>query len=221
MHSTISQHRNPDGEDPTIQLVLDAKRGDGAAIDALLRRCLPPLQRWAHGRLPAIARGQLDTCDLVQEVALHTLGRLAAFEPRQQGGITWYLRQATMNRIRDEIRKVVRRPRAVPLPEDLRSNRPSPLADAIEAEDYKRYRGAVSQLSPKDRALIVARVDRGWSNKMIAERLGMPSVSAANMAVLRAVRRLAKVMAAERLKEARVTSRPAASDSAAPAADTV
>jgi RNA polymerase sigma factor (sigma-70 family) len=222
-----SERRQPGGGegssdvDNTIELVLEAKRGDGHAIDALLRHCLPRLQRWAHGRLPAIARGQLDTCDLVQEVALHTLGRLATFEPRQQGGITWYLRQAAMNRIRDEIRKVTRRPRAVEVPENLQSNRPSPLADAIEAEDYRRYRRALSRLSPKDRALIAARIDRGWSNKTIAARLGLPSVSAANMAVLRAARRLAKTMAAERLKDGEVTARPSASGSAALGADTV
>ena len=71
-------------DEPTIELVVRAQAGDRLAVEALLERCLPPLKRWAHGRLPASARGRLDTGDLVQEAALHVLGRLDKFEPRQR-----------------------------------------------------------------------------------------------------------------------------------------
>jgi len=179
------------GDEPTIELVLKAKRGNRPAVDALMRRCLPPLRRWAHGKLPAHARGQLDTCDLVQDVALHTLGRLQSFEVRHAYGMRAYLRQAVMNRIRTELRSRARRPRAVAVPDDLRSNRPSPLAVAIEMEEYWRYRRALSRLGLKDRQLVFARIERGWSHKTIAARLRLPSVPAANMAVSRAVKRLA------------------------------
>jgi len=52
-------------DEPTIELVTRARGGDRPAMEALLQRCLPPLKRWAHGRLPAAARGRLDTGDLV------------------------------------------------------------------------------------------------------------------------------------------------------------
>src|SRR5436309_7978487 len=74
-------------DEPTIELVVRAQNGDRAAVEALLQRCVPRLRRWAHGRLPAAARGGLDTEDLVQESVLHVLGRLDAFEPRHVGAM--------------------------------------------------------------------------------------------------------------------------------------
>jgi RNA polymerase sigma factor (sigma-70 family) len=180
--------------DDSFELVARARRGERPAVDALMQRHLPPLRRWAHGRLPPTTRGQLDTCDLVQDVALHALGRLASFEPRHPAALDAYLRRALMNRIRDELRRVARRPRAAILPEDLAANGPSPLAAAIEAQQYWRYRQALSCLGAKDRQLIVARVEHGWSHRMIAEHFGLPSVPAASMAVLRAARRLASAI---------------------------
>src|ERR1041385_6585665 len=97
-------------DEPTIELVVKARGGDRQAVEALLQRCLPGLKRWAHGRLPASARGSLDTGDLVQDAALHALGRLHAFEPRHVGAMQAYLRQSVINRIRDEVRRVTRHP---------------------------------------------------------------------------------------------------------------
>src|SRR5688572_15893025 len=81
-------------DEPTIELVVRAQGGDRAAVEALLQRCLPPLKRWAHGKLPPAARGRLDTGDLVQEAALHVLGNLGTFEPRHVGAMQAYLRQS-------------------------------------------------------------------------------------------------------------------------------
>ena len=61
---------------------------------------------------------------------------------------------------------------------------------AIQAEAYERYKSALTQLSPKDRELIVARVEIQWTVPEIAQRFGMRTVDAARMAVSRAVRRL-------------------------------
>ena len=68
--------------------------------------------------------------------------------------------------------------------------------DAIRAEEYEHYRDAVSRLTPKDRALIVARIEMQWSLAEIAHRYGMPTVDAARMAVNRAVKRLSTDFAA-------------------------
>src|SRR5689334_16083378 len=51
----------------TQELLRLAKAGDPQALDALMSRYLPRLQRWASGRLPPWARSLLDTSDLVQE----------------------------------------------------------------------------------------------------------------------------------------------------------
>ena len=168
------------------------------AMEALLQRCLPPLKRWAHGRLPPAARGRLDTGDLVQEAALHVLGNLGTFEPRHVGAMQAYLRQSVINRICDEVRRIGRHPPPLELPDDHPCDHTSPEEDAIRAEAYEHYRDAVSRLTPKDRALIVARIEMQWSLAEIAHRYGMPTVDAARMAVNRAVKRLSLDFAALR-----------------------
>lgn len=179
-------------DEPTIELVVRARGGDRSAMEALLERCLPPLKRWAHGRLPAAARGRLDTGDLVQEAALHAIGNLDTFEPRHVGAMQAYLRQSVINRIRDEVRRIVRNPPPLELPEDHPSDRTSPLEFAIQAEAYEHYRQSLSTLTPKDRELIVARIEVQWSLAEIAHRFGLRTVDAARMAVNRAVKRLTK-----------------------------
>ncbi len=112
--------------EPTIELVARARGGDMPAMEALLQRCLPPLKRWAHGRLPAAARGRMDTGDLVQEAALHVLGNLGTFEPRHVGAMQAYLRQSVVNRICDEVRRLGRQPPPLELPDDHPCDRISP-----------------------------------------------------------------------------------------------
>ena len=182
-------------DEPTLELVIRAKTGDRLATEALLERCLPPLKRWAHGQLPMAARGSLDTNDLVQDAALNLVRRLDLFEPRHVGAMQGYLRQSVINRIRDEVRKIGRHAPPVELPDDHPSDRTSPLESAIQAEAYDRYRQALTHLQPKDRELIVARVEIQWSVAEIAQRFGMRTADAARMAVGRAVRKLTQQLA--------------------------
>jgi RNA polymerase sigma-70 factor, ECF subfamily len=179
-------------DQPTMELIILAKTGDFEATEALLQRCLPPLKRWAHGRLPIAARGALDTDDIVQNVALHMLKRLDQFEPRHVGAMQAYLRQSVINGIRDEVRRIGRQPPPIELPEDAPSDRESPLEAAIQAEAYERYRDARTHLQSRDRELMVARVEVQWSYAEITHRFAFPSIDAARMAVSRALRRLAK-----------------------------
>ncbi|HEY6613524.1 MAG TPA: sigma-70 family RNA polymerase sigma factor, partial [Vicinamibacterales bacterium] len=158
--------------------------------EALLQRSIPSLRRFAHGRLPAAARGSLDTGDLVQETVLHVLRRLDTFEPRHVGAMQAYLRQSVINRIRDEVRRIGRHPTPVDLPDDLASEIPSPLEEAVRAEAYERYRAVLVQLSPRDREMVVARIEAQWNLGEIAQRFNMRTVDGARMAVTRALRRL-------------------------------
>ena len=177
-------------DEPTIELVVRAREGDRMAVEALLQRSIPSLRRFAHGRLPAAARGSLDTGDLVQETVLHVLRRLDTFEPRHVGAMQAYLRQSVINRIRDEVRRIGRHPTPVDLPDDLASEIPSPLEEAVRAEAYDRYRAVLMQLSPRDREMIVARIEAQWNLGEIAQRFNMRTVDGARMAVTRALRRL-------------------------------
>ena len=80
------------------------------------------------------------------------------------------------------------------LPEDYASDATSPLEMAIQAESYERYRRALGALKPRDREIVVARVEVQWSLTEIAQRFGMRTADAARMAVSRALRRLSSEM---------------------------
>jgi RNA polymerase sigma-70 factor, ECF subfamily len=178
----------------SFELVVRARAGDNDALNDLCARYLPRLQRWAHGRLPASARGALDTVDLVQETLTHVVQRLDKFEPRHEGAFQAYLRQALLNRIRDEARRGVRRGPVEPLDSVHPTSDPSPLEEAIGQEALERYEAAMGRLRPDDREAIIARIELGLPYPEVAAALGKPSIPATHMAVSRALVRLAQEM---------------------------
>lgn len=184
--------------DTTFDLLARSCAGDSRAIEALLERCVPALRRWAHGRLPAFARDLSDTQDLVQETVLHTLRRLPSFEPRHPGAIQAYLREALANRIRDEIRRVRRRPVSDGLIDVHPDSAPSPLQLAIGRQGVERYEAGLKRLKPLDREAIIARIEFQQSYEEIAIALGKPTPNAARVAVTRALARLIEAMDDER-----------------------
>jgi RNA polymerase sigma factor (sigma-70 family) len=182
----------------SFALVRRAHAGDAAARDELCARYLPRLHRWAHGRLPASARGALDTVDLVQDTFMQVLQRLGEFEPRHEGAFQGYLRKTLMCRIVDEIRRVQRRGPAEPLDIEAPGREPSPLEEAIGNETLERYEGALERLAASDRDAIIMRIEMGCGYAEIMSALDKPSLAAAQMTVSRALVRLAKEMSHER-----------------------
>jgi len=180
--------------DSTLSLLTRAKTGDSQALDDLAARYLPLLTRWARGRLPPGARDLADTSDLVQETLVQVFKKIEGFEYRGAGAFQAYLRQAVMNRIRNELRRAGRQPPREELDEKQADDRPSPLEEAIGSEMVELYEAALQRLSPKERELIIARVELGLTYAEIAEALTMPSADAARMAVARALVRLAEEM---------------------------
>ena len=89
----------------TFSLIERARAGDEQALERLFAKHLKPLQRWASGRLPKWARDLADTDDLVQDTLLKTFKRIESFEPRRVGALQAYLRNAVLNRLRDELRR--------------------------------------------------------------------------------------------------------------------
>jgi RNA polymerase sigma factor (sigma-70 family) len=178
----------------TVQLLEQARDGDRRALEALFERYLPLLRRWAKGRLPQWARRGTDTHDLVQEAMIQTLGKLDTFSATREGALQAYLRQAILNRIRDELRRAARRPTAEPVDEAVPDRGSSPLEQAIGAEMVERYDAGLQQLSPEERELLVARLEFGCSYEQVAEAVGRPTAEAARLAVRRALVHLAQVM---------------------------
>ena len=182
----------------SFDLVLRANSGDRPALDALLARYLPRLQRWAHGRLPPAARGALQTQDLVQDTIMKVIERLPSFNPRHEGAFQGYVRTALLNRVRDLARQHQRRGPSVPLESDLAGEECSPLELAVGQQTLERYEAALDRLRPDDKALIVARIELGLPYAEIAAMFEKPSVPAAQVALSRALVKLAEEMAHDR-----------------------
>ena len=185
-------HDLPAGETPvsTVELLARARAGDRSAVDAIFARCIPALRRWARGRLPAAARGALETQDIVQDTVVKTLEHLDHFEPRHEGALQAYLRQAILNRIRDEARRVARRPLPAELDTGLQAEEASPLDIAIGRQGVERYEAALQRLRPVDREAIVGRLELQYDYRELAAILGKPNANAARVAVTRALERL-------------------------------
>jgi RNA polymerase sigma-70 factor, ECF subfamily len=182
----------------TLVLVERARAGDREAVETLAARYLPRLNRWARGRLPAWARDLSDTQDIVQETVFRTFQRIESFDVRGEGALQAYLRQALMNRIREEIRRVGRRPATDALESRAEDDGPTPLEVAVGREAAERYEAALARLRPGEREAIIAKVEMGLTNEELADALGKPSANAARVAVERALIRLATEMHHER-----------------------
>lgn len=178
----------------TCELLARARAGDPAALNQLFEQHVPRLKRWASGRLPGFARDLTETSDLVQDTVIGTMRRLHAFEPRRPGALDAYLRQAVINKVRQQIRRVARRPVLQEIGPELPDGGASPLAAAIGDEVQHRYERALQRLEPLDRLAVITRVELGMSYADVADVLHKPSPDAARMTVARALVRLAEQM---------------------------
>ena len=178
----------------SFELIERAQAGDRSALDRLLARYRPRLQRWASGRLPRYARDFADTDDLVQDALIGTLKNFKAFEHRGEWALQAYLRQAVSNRIRDELRRVGTRPRREEMPEDLTAHEASPLEAAVGRQLFEQYDAALASLPEQEREAVIARIELGCSYQEVAQVLEKPTADAARMIVARALAKLATLM---------------------------
>src|SRR6476660_8875388 len=180
----LGRSTNPDASGPidpesTFHLLDRARAGDQEALERLFERHVKPLQRWARGRLPRWARDLADTDDLVQDTLVQTFKRIGSFEPRGVGALQAYLRQAVLNRVRDELRRKGRRPEITDLDGLERDSAISPLEQAIGHEAVERYERALQRLKPEEREAIIGRVELGYNYQELAEAVGKPTPEAA------------------------------------------
>jgi RNA polymerase sigma factor (sigma-70 family) len=179
----------------TFDLLARVRADDQSAWEALLTRYLRPLKRIAHRhRLPCYARSVSETDDLVQDALLKTIGRLRHFECRNRGALLAYLRQVVINRVVDEARRCARHGRSALFDDEHPGSGPSPLESVLDKEEMERYRDALRRLKPRDRQLIVLRLQHHLTYEEVATRLDIASPAAARMASTRAVLRLASVL---------------------------
>jgi len=188
---------NPDTEsevESTAILLGRVRGGDIAARNDLVARYLPMLRRWSHGRLPRAARDLNDTDDLVQVALIRALNRVEGFVPQREGAFLAYLRTTVLNSVRDELRRMARRPGRDSLDERMPTSGPSLVERAIGREMLEAYEAALSVLPEEHQEAVIMRVEFGYTYPEIAEALGSPTANAARMTVSRALIRLAEEM---------------------------
>ena len=182
----------------TFELIERVRLGDRDALERLVARHVAPLRRWISGRLPRWARDLADTDDLVQDTLLRTFQKMDRFEPRGVGALQAYLRQAVLNRVRDELRRKERAPTRLDLDDENPAMGASPLEEAIGRETVERYEAALARLTADERAAIIGRVELDYTYEELADALGKPTPDAARKAAQRALLRLAQEMAGDR-----------------------
>jgi RNA polymerase sigma-70 factor, ECF subfamily len=168
------------------------RAGDGSARDALVRRYLPILRRWAHGRLPPSARSLNETDDLVQLTLIKTLNHLESLRLDHPGSFLFYLKQGLLNRVRDEIRSHKRR--RTDNGDAVAWEALPAQADPRDFEQLQAYESALSRLPRRQQHLIVMRLEFGMSYAEIARECDC-TPDAARMMITRAIAQLARVVA--------------------------
>lgn len=181
------------GLESTAVLLVRAREGDRGARELLAARYYAVLRRFAHGRLPASARGMVETDDLVQTTVVRALAHIDHFEPRREGAFLAYLRRILINQIRDEMRRATRAP-VFETASGLDDRRPSPLEELVGRESLERFEAALEKLRDKEREAVILRVEMGLGHQEVADALGIRSATAARMYVSRAVAKLAAHM---------------------------
>lgn len=192
---TRSSDTSPEpGAGNTVHLLRRVREGDEVAKHVLVARYRPILLQWAHGRVPASARGMTETEDLVQLTLMRVLDRLDRLESTREGAFLAYLRTVLTNLLRDELRKRHVRTDHAPLADHLAEDAASPLEEVIGRKSLAAYEAALESLSPLQREAVMLRLEFHFSYQEIAEAVESPSAAAARMLVVRSVERLATAL---------------------------
>jgi len=180
--------------EPTEVLIRRVRNGENPARDALVRRFLPLLRQWAHGRLPRAARDLHETEDLVQLALMRALKQINNFESEGPGSFLAYLRQILLNQVRDEVRRLMRRPESAEIdPELADTELPSPVEQLVGHERLRAYEAALASLPKRQQGLIVMRLEFGMSYPEIAAEV-TSSPDAVRVMVARALVQLAAAL---------------------------
>lgn len=157
------------------ELVERACRGDEDAFARLVRSSGPA----AIAAARRITRDAALAEDAAQEAFLRAFRALPRY--RHQASFTAWVRTIAVHAAIDLVRR--RRPES-PLPE-----RAARLGEEKRLEDLDLLRRALAALSPRDRAILLAREMEGLADQAIADRLGM-TVTSVRVRAHRARRRL-------------------------------
>ncbi len=195
----------------TQQLLLDAGRGDPAAVNALLERHRQTLRRLVQVRLDRAIARRVDASDIVQDVLIEANTRLKDYLADPRMPFHLWLRHLAKDRViemhrrhRGAQRRSLDREQAIGAPafgdrssldlgKMLVDQELTPAAENIRRELEQRFLTAVEQLEEDDRDIILMRHFEQLGNSEAAAALGL-SPAAAGMRHLRALRKLRSIL---------------------------
>lgn len=199
---TIEPGNNGENLKETANLISLAQEGDSRAFESLLNRYYPYLQNFLHNKLIPSAQYLEDTQDLVQEVLISAYPQIDRFEYRGIGSFWAYLRSIAINRVRKIWKQNLNDVQSEPLLHDSKGAPSSPDLGPVEMlkrkEEFEAYERAVDTLNPREREAFLMIMELGLPYQVIAAETTYPSPQAARMAVLRASRKVCKVLQNER-----------------------
>jgi len=199
--------RLPDVADDSFDLVAAAQRGNGDALDALLRRHLPALRAFVRAKSGPRIRERESCSDLVQTVCREALGSLREYEWRGEGSFRHWLYQLALNKIRNRVdyygaarRNVDREVRG-----DGGDDGTGALAEAyasvcgpsqfaIAREAVENFEACLDELSEDHREIVLLSRVVGMGHGEIAEELGIDR-GTVRTRLSRALARLSTIMA--------------------------
>lgn len=154
------------GQDAEAELVVQARRGDAAALE----RLLAPHLSHALAVARRITGSTGDAEDLVQDACLRAIEQLHRFTPGRPFG-PWFLRLLMNLGFNQHKASLVRA--TEPLEETHHPSRSDPLAEA-EASDFRgRFAAAIDALPPRQRVIVMMFEVDGYSGAEIATTLGI------------------------------------------------
>jgi RNA polymerase sigma-70 factor (ECF subfamily) len=191
---------------PTLALLEQVRRGDGAAVNRLLDRHRAAIRRMIDRRMDRVVQRRVDASDIVQDVLVEANRRLGEYLANPVMPFQLWLRHMARDRLIDAHRRhrvAASRSldREVPLAgSDRDDSRSGPAADVADRELTpaaaatwheleRRFATAVDRLDEADREIVLLKHFEHLSTAEAAEALGI-SKPAAGMRYLRAMRRL-------------------------------
>ncbi|MEZ6016873.1 MAG: sigma-70 family RNA polymerase sigma factor [Planctomycetota bacterium] len=181
-----------------------AKAGDPAAVEALVERFYPRVNRLVHSSLSTDVRhgrpwlaSRFSTGDVVQEVFRSVLRDLSTFQGESERAFAGYMTMIVRNRLVDAIRHHEAQGR------DARRRAPEfevaetesdiePAAQQVDARDeLQRIHELLDEFPVRERLLLRARIEGTASFADLAEQLGYSSTTTARRVFFETRARLA------------------------------
>jgi RNA polymerase sigma-70 factor (ECF subfamily) len=147
------------------ELVRRCRNGDRAAFEILLRRYERPVYNAALRML----RNAEDARDVAQTVFLKVYEHLADYDPKYKF-YSWIYRIA----VNESLHGLSRRHRVEPIDDEAPDDHPGPDDEVGDEQISRRVQGALMQLKPEYRTVIVLKHLLGCSYQDMSEILQLP-----------------------------------------------